>query len=64
MQAHERHFSITAIYKMNPSPLAFFRLQAIVIVKIYIVGWFYGGHGPYLVALMGIWWQLPLEIHN
>jgi hypothetical protein len=38
MQAHKLHFPITAIYKMNPSPLAFIRLQAMATAKIYIVG--------------------------
>jgi hypothetical protein len=38
MQAHERHFPITTIYKMNPLLLAFFRLLATVTVEIYIMG--------------------------
>jgi hypothetical protein len=38
MQAHERHFPITAIYKMNPSPLAFSRQQAMTTIEIYIMG--------------------------
>jgi hypothetical protein len=42
MQAHERHFPITAIYKTNPSPPAFLRLLAMVTAEIYIVGCFCG----------------------
>jgi hypothetical protein len=38
MQAHERHFPITAVYKMNPSPSDFFRLQAMATAEIYIAG--------------------------
>jgi hypothetical protein len=38
MQAHERYFSITAIYKMSPSLLVSFRLLTMVTTKIYIVG--------------------------
>jgi hypothetical protein len=38
MQAHEYHFSITAIYKMSPLPPAFLRLLAMVTAEIYIVG--------------------------
>jgi hypothetical protein len=38
MQAHECHFSITDIYKMNPSPPVFLRLLAMVTAEIYIVG--------------------------
>jgi hypothetical protein len=38
MQAHERHFSITTIYKMNPSPPAFSKLLAMVTTEIYIMG--------------------------
>jgi hypothetical protein len=51
MQPHEHHFPITAIYKMSPSPPAFPRLLAMVIVKIYIVGWFCG---------LILWWSWPL----
>jgi hypothetical protein len=38
MQAHERHFLITTIYKMHPSPPAFPKLLAMVTVEFYIVG--------------------------
>jgi hypothetical protein len=35
MQAHERHFPITAIYKMSPSPPTFYKLLAMVIVETF-----------------------------
>jgi hypothetical protein len=38
MQAHERHFPITTIYKTSLSPPAFLRLLAMVSAKTYIVG--------------------------
>jgi hypothetical protein len=38
MQAHDCHFSITPIYKMNPSPRVLSRLQAMASAKIYIIG--------------------------
>jgi hypothetical protein len=37
MQPNERHFPNTAIYKMNPSPPAFSRLQAMATIEIYIM---------------------------
>jgi hypothetical protein len=47
MQAHERHFSITAIYKMNPSPPTFSRLQAMATAESTLWADFVGGgHGP------------------
>jgi hypothetical protein len=33
MQAHERHFPITGIYKMSLSPPAFLRILAMVTAK-------------------------------
>jgi hypothetical protein len=38
MQAHEHHFPITAIYRMNPLPPAFFRLHVMATAEIYILG--------------------------
>jgi hypothetical protein len=64
MQAHDHHFPITAIYKMNPSPPAFSRLQAMATAEIYIVGWFCGGHGPHPSGTHGGLWHHPLEIHS
>jgi hypothetical protein len=29
-----------------------------------IMVWFGSDHGPHLVALKGVWWEHPLEIHN
>jgi hypothetical protein len=55
MHAHERHFSITTIYKMSPLPLAFLRLLAMVTAEIYIVGLFCG---------LILWWSLPSGAHG
>jgi hypothetical protein len=52
MQAYERLFSITAIYKMSPLLPAFPRLLAMVVVEIYIVGLFCG---------LILWWLWPLS---
>jgi hypothetical protein len=54
MQAHERHFPITTIYKMNPSSPAFSRLQVVATTQIYIVGSFCGSHDSHLMVLMEI----------
>ena len=48
-KSHERHFSITTIYKTNPSPPAFPRLHVMTTAKIYIMDWFCGGYGPHLL---------------
>ena len=37
VQAHECHFPIIAIYRMNSSQPAFFRLQAMATAEIYIM---------------------------
>jgi hypothetical protein len=57
-------FSLPPSTKWTHHHQLFLHCKTMVTAEIYIMGWFCGGHGPYLVALMGVWWQHPLEIHN